>query len=366
MNREQAQDVERAQRGSGPRLTPRTPRLPDPVIADDVSMSDLDRSVRAELRTLSKENAVGVAGHLVMVARLLDVDLEGAQAHAETAVRRAGRVAAVREVRGMVAYRAGDYQLALTEFRTARRLSGSNATLPLMVDCERGLGRHERALELAAGPEARTLAPAEQVELAIVVSGVRRDLGQLDAALLALRGPQLDPRLRKPWSARLFYAYAEALAAAGSDEEARVWFADAAGADADLETDAAERLEEIDGVVLLDLLDGEEEDEADTGGTTSDALPWDESQDQQQDEQLDRAGVTPRHEPADNAQGKAQDESQDSPQVEPADSPRDEAQGEPQDEGEPLIEPQDKGESEDTPKVDPGDGAEQTDEEPQS
>ena len=29
--------------------------------------------------------------------------------------------------------------------------------LPLMVDCERGLGRHSRALELAATPEARTL-----------------------------------------------------------------------------------------------------------------------------------------------------------------------------------------------------------------
>lgn len=211
---------------------------------------------------MSKDNAVGVAGHLVMVARLLDVDLPGAQAHAETAVRRAGRVAAVREVRGVVAYRAGDYQLALTEFRTARRLSGSNATLPLMVDCERGLGRHERALELAAGPEARTLQPAEQIELAIVVSGVRRDLGQNDAALLALRGAQLNPGLRKPWSARLFYAYAEALAATGAQEEARQWFAHAVEADADLETDAAERLEEIDGVVLLDLLDGEDgEDE---------------------------------------------------------------------------------------------------------
>ncbi len=260
MDREQAADVERAQRGSGTRLTPKKPRLPDPAIADDVTMRDLDRSVRQELRTLSKDNAVGVAGHLVMVDRLIDVDLEGAQAHAETAVRRAGRVAAVREARGMVAYRAGDFQLALTEFRTARRLSGSNATLALMVDCERGLGRHDRALELAAGPEARGLALADRVELAIVVSGVRRDLGQYDAAALALRGPELNPALRRPWSARLFYAYAETLAASGAREKAREWFAHAVDADVDMQTDAAERLDEFDGVIFVDVLEGEEDE----------------------------------------------------------------------------------------------------------
>ena len=48
--------------------------------------------MKNQLRTLSKENAVGVGQHLVMVAMLLDTDIVGAQAHAETAVRRAGRV----------------------------------------------------------------------------------------------------------------------------------------------------------------------------------------------------------------------------------------------------------------------------------
>jgi len=71
-----------------------------------------------------------------------------ALAHAETAVRRAGRVPAAREALGMVAYRMGDFGRALTEFRTVRRLSGSSHLLPLMVDCERGLGRHARALDL--------------------------------------------------------------------------------------------------------------------------------------------------------------------------------------------------------------------------
>ena len=80
-----------------------------------------------------------------------------ALAHAETAVRRAGRVPAAREALGMVAYRQGDFARALTEFRTVRRLSGSSHLLPLMVDCERGLGRHGRALDLAATPEAAGL-----------------------------------------------------------------------------------------------------------------------------------------------------------------------------------------------------------------
>jgi hypothetical protein len=133
--------------------------------------------------------------------------------------------------------------------------------LALMVDCERGLGRPERALELATSPEARGLAVEDRVELAIVVSGIRRDLGQPDAARLALEIPQLRSLGRKSWSARLAYAYAETLLALGRDSEARDWFARAADVDDDLQTDAAERLAELDGVVLTDLLEDDEEDE---------------------------------------------------------------------------------------------------------
>jgi tetratricopeptide (TPR) repeat protein len=209
--------------------------------------------VHAQLRTLSKENAEGVAQHLVMVAALLEADeLEAALAHAETAVRRAGRVPAAREALGMVAYRQGDFARALSEFRTVRRLSGSSHLLPLMVDCERGLGRPERALDLATSPEARTLDPADRVELAIVVAGIRRDLGQLDAGLLALQIPELRAGSRAGQH-RLHYAYADMLLALGRTGEARAWFRKAVEGDTDGETDAVERLEELDGVVVLDL-----------------------------------------------------------------------------------------------------------------
>lgn len=242
------------------RLAPRTPRRPEPVIADGITGKELDRSIWMQLRTLSKENAEGVAQHLVMAAALLEEDVEAAQAHAETAVRRAGRVPAAREALGLVAYRKGDWARALGEFRTVRRLSGSSHLLPLMVDCERGLGRLERALELAASPEARTLGRDERVELAIVVSGIRRDLGQFQAARAGLEIPELMARGSGTWSARLGYAYAEALLAAGDVDGAREWFSNAVDADVDALTDAAERLEELDGVRQLDLLAGGEED----------------------------------------------------------------------------------------------------------
>lgn len=250
------------QRGSS-MLTPKTPRLPEPSIPDDVTGFELERSVKNQLRTLSKENAVGVGQHLVMAAAFLDTDIEAAQAHAETAVRRAGRVPAAREALGLVHYRKGEWAKALSEFRTARRLSGSSHMLPFMVDAERGLGRHERALDLAASPEAASLTLDERIELAIVVSGIRRDLGQFDAAVVGLQLPQLTAGSRQPWAARLFYAYAEALLVKGDEDGAVTWFGHAASADLDGETDADERLSELDGLVLTDLLEGEDDAEFD-------------------------------------------------------------------------------------------------------
>lgn len=117
--------------------------------------------------------------------KFLEDDPERAYGHAQEAVRRAGRVDVVREAAGITAYRTGRYAEALRELRTARRLNGSNEHVPLMADCERGLGRPERALTLA-DEHAGELTREAGVELAIVVSGARLDLGQPEAALAAL------------------------------------------------------------------------------------------------------------------------------------------------------------------------------------
>lgn len=236
----------------------------EPALPEGVTGKELDRSVWQQLRTLSPENAEGVAAHLAAAATLLEEDEDRALLHAEHAARRAGRVPAVREALGLVRYRRGEFTDALREFKTARRLSGSDHLLPYMVDCERGLGRFDRALDLASSPEARGLAQDDAIELAIVVSGVRRDMGQNDAALIGLRIPALQRASTQPWAARLMYAYAEALLATDQADEAREWFARAADSDADDMTDADERLAELDGIELHDLLDGEESEELDS------------------------------------------------------------------------------------------------------
>jgi tetratricopeptide (TPR) repeat protein len=151
----------------------------------------------------------------------------------------------VREAVGLTAYRAGEWGEALAELRAARRMSNGPGHVAVMADCERALGRPERALELARESASLDLPPAEAMELRIVAAGARRDMGQLDAAVVALQIPELDPARRDPWSARLFYAYADNLAAAGREEEAIRWFLNAAEADDDGETDAAERAMEL-------------------------------------------------------------------------------------------------------------------------
>ena len=230
----------------------RPPRPPEPPLPDEVSGRELDRSVRDQLASLSTVNAGLVARHLVMTGRLLDEDPDRAYEHAMAAQRRAGRVGAVREAAGLAAYATGRYAEALAELRAARRISGDESVLPVLADCERGLGRPEKALALAASPEARSLDTAGQVEMTIVASGARRDLGQPEAAALLLRGPELRPDLRRPWSARLFYAYADAVLDAGREDEARAWFAHAVEADTAGETDAAERLAALQGVSFPD------------------------------------------------------------------------------------------------------------------
>ncbi len=210
-----------------------------------------------ELRTLSKDNAEGVARHLVAVAEALAAeDLDLALAHAQTAVRRAGRVSIVRETLGLVHYRRTEWVKALAEFRTARRLSGSEHLLPLIADTERGLGRPERAIELAAGPEAARLDTADRMELAIVVSGARRDLSQTRAAVHSLRELVRTAQPSAPWAGRLFYAYADALLADGQAEESAEWMQRAADCDPQGLTDAAERL----GDVAEDFVDLEADD----------------------------------------------------------------------------------------------------------
>lgn len=219
---------------------PRRPAPPD-LPAGLPGDATLDREVLAELRSLPASLAEKVRDHLVAAGLLLDEDPPRAREHARYARTIAPRIAATREAAGITAYADGDYAEALQELRAVRRMTGDPRHLAILADCERGLGRPDRALAYAKDPDLRRLAPAERVELAIVLAGARRDRGEHAAAVVALQGSALDSDTVQPWTPRLWYAYADALLAAGRREEAVRWFESVASID-DGETDAAERL----------------------------------------------------------------------------------------------------------------------------
>jgi hypothetical protein len=241
--------------GDGAAYRPREsgPRLPDTITAQQ-----LDPEARAQLHSLPNDLADTVARYLVAAG--MAEDQERGYEYAQAARRLAARVGVVREASGIAAYQTGRWAEALSELRAARRLTGRDDYLPVMADCERALGRLDRALALIREADTSTLDRATQIEFRIVESGIRRDQGLADAAVIALQVPELTSGRLRPWSARLFYAYADALLAAGRTEEARNAFARAAAADADGETDAADRLDELDGIEFEDLAESEDQD----------------------------------------------------------------------------------------------------------
>lgn len=195
----------------------------DPVVPESVTARDLHPAARNELKTLSKENAEDVARHLAMAAQLIDDDPALAHRHALAAVRRAGRLAVVRETAAITAYAIGDFALALRELRTYRRISGRDDQIALMVDSERGVGRPDRAIEVGRSVERGALPAAVRVELTIALSGARLDLGQPERALLELDIPELDPNRAFEWSPALFSARAVVLEDLGRLDEAAQW-----------------------------------------------------------------------------------------------------------------------------------------------
>ena len=326
----QADDRDRRAGRKSDRDSGAAPRIPDSITEDDLS-----RDVKAELRGLPADLAATVGRYLV--AAELASDPEQAYRYAQAARRIAARIGVVREVSGITAYQTGRWAEALAELRAARRLTGRDEYLPLMADSERALGRLDAALELVHSDDARRLPRAAQIELRIVESGIRRDQGLADAAVLVLQVPELtDGRLR-PWSARLFYAYGDALLAAGRPEAAREAFSRAVVADEAEETDALSRLDELDGVTLEDLEDYEDEEEDDLDdedGVTDEADEDDE--DEADDEDLDEDDDL-----TDEAEGDGDLDDDDDLTLQAADD-----KGDADDEGDPTAEGEDLGEEE--------------------
>ena len=250
-----------------------------PQIPENITYSMLDRDARARLRGLSKENAEVVGLHLIMTGKLLDSDPELAYKHAQEALRRGGRVDIVREAAGLAAYYTERYAEALREFRTVRRLNGSSEHLALMADCERGLGRPEKAIALAQSEEAAGLNIDAQVELGIVVAGARVDLEENEAALAQLDLIEV-PAGRRDLQVRVIGARAAILGEVlGRVEEAEELLSHLSPAElASIEEPLGDNDE--DDVLVYDLADeyedSDDEDDESESASESSAEPQDD------------------------------------------------------------------------------------------
>jgi tetratricopeptide (TPR) repeat protein len=202
-----------------------------------------------------------VGGQLFMAARLVDTDPALALKHAQHAQQLASRVACVRETLAVTAYANEDYQVAKREATTVRRMTGDDSWLAMIADCERGLGRPERAVDLLRSSDLDSMPIADRVEALIVLAGARQDMGDIDAALAVLDGQLLRSTKPAPWLARIRMAYAELLVAAGRTEEAAAWWQRAEQADPDGSTVDPDRLAALEDAVFVDTAEPEPEPE---------------------------------------------------------------------------------------------------------
>ena len=242
--------------------------------------SELPAGVRAELKGLPKDLAETVGAHIWAAGQLVDEDPEMAFRHAEAARRRAGRLPVVREAAAVTAYAAGEFAIALREFRALRRMNGGDELLPVIADCERALGRPRDALEILGELDPKTRDIDLRIECLLVEAGVRDDLGQRAEALRLLKAA-IGRQIGRPLAqARLRHAYANHLELEGDEKGAREWFTSSAALDPEGELDNADRIAALDGVVLPESMVILEEIDEDEDG---DILP-EESEDEDGDE----------------------------------------------------------------------------------
>lgn len=183
--------------------------VPRPDLPEDEE-PDLPRAVQRDLeRVLGKgARTRDVALALSIASEAIDDGEVGiALELLAWAKSQAARVAAVREAYGVACYLGEDYQTALGELTTYRRLTGRVDQNHLIADSLRALGRDlDRVVDVASELVEHDQAPLDRrFEAAIVWAGAMADAGDLGGARLVLRrmlsrhpdsGAEHDLRLR--------------------------------------------------------------------------------------------------------------------------------------------------------------------------
>lgn len=108
-----------------------------------VSSGQLPKWVRDEiLRSTPKDRREPALGHLAKgMEHFADERYPGAAAELRKAKTLSPRSSTVRELLGLSAYRAGQWEEGLRELRTFRRITGDLIHMPVEMDCLRALGR---------------------------------------------------------------------------------------------------------------------------------------------------------------------------------------------------------------------------------
>ncbi|OZG50075.1 hypothetical protein [Bombiscardovia coagulans] len=195
------------------------PRPGEPKMPKGLEWSMLSKDDKERLRGLSKEHAENIGLHILAAYALEETEPDRALAHAQWVARQASRVDIARETLALIAYRQGEYKLALREFRTAFRMNGYLDYLPFIADCERGLGHPKKAIEEATSEEGRALRGESKAEMFLVYAGALADLGLLDQAVETVRQLANAKGLSGDYRMRAIQAEQNFLDQAGRNDE---------------------------------------------------------------------------------------------------------------------------------------------------
>lgn len=266
---------------SFPSQNPYTHRRPgEPKMPKGIEWSMLSTDDRERLRGLSKEHAENIGLHILAAYTLEERDPELALEHAKWVAHQASRIDFARETLAFVAYRQGDYKLALREFRTAFRMNGFLDYLPFIADCERGMGEPKKAIETAMSDDAKYLRGESKAEMFLVYAGALGDLELWDKAIEIVHTLGRSKGLAGEYRMRAV--------------QAEQYFLEQAG-----RSDEAVALDQLLDKLELQYADAEEDE-------TSDNLVIEYDMQELNDELMDKLGIS-----EDDAQYAPEDEDED-------------------------------------------------------
>ena len=266
---------------SFPSQNPYTHRRPgEPKMPKGIEWSMLSTDDRERLRGLSKEHAENIGLHILAAYTLEERDPELALEHAKWVAHQASRIDFARETLAFVAYRQGDYKLALREFRTAFRMNGFLDYLPFIADCERGMGEPKKAIETAMSDDAKYLRGESKAEMFLVYAGALGDLELWDKAIEIVHTLVRSKGLAGEYRMRAV--------------QAEQYFLEQAG-----RSDEAVALDQLLDKLELQYADAEEDE-------TSDDLVIEYDMQELNDELMDKLGIS-----EDDAQYAPEDEDED-------------------------------------------------------